>query len=189
MGLTTSADALRPVVRTTGTGDGSRSLLHYILERHDTSLAEIVEWECGDYRRETDSYTTCIHDRIVERFLYRGVSSVAAAGSMPENELTRCLVGHYENYCRWKRDNYPHNNVECDEGVEMAAFLSGRRSEVVYDPLQNGPHNHHILPRFNVLSGFPCRDVAEEHLAKFGIEVHYCDECDDPNKYHLSPSE
>ena len=98
VGLTTSADALRPVVRTTATtetADGGRSLLHYILERHDTSSAEIAELGCGDYRRETDSYTRCIGQEI-----NRMLAVPPSVGSTPDNELTRCLVGHHENWCR-----------------------------------------------------------------------------------------
>ena len=194
VGLTTSADALRPVVRTTGTtgtGDGGRSLLHYIFERHDTSVAEIAEWECSDYRRETDSYTRCIHDQIGLRF--HANDHRAGLGSKPENELTRCLVRHYENYCGWLRDNFPHNDYECDDGVAMAAFLSGGHGYARrYDPSgalvpSNGTNSY---TRFNEGSGFPCRDVAEEHLARFGIGVRYCgDECRNPNEYDLILSE
>ena len=168
VGLTTSADALRPVVRTTGTTgtvDGGRSLLHYILERYDTSLAEIVEFNCGDYRRETASYANCIHSDLAGRL-------GDDAASVPENELTRCLVGHYEDhYCG-------RDDVDCKAEVETAARLSRYYDE--YDPLQAFLSAGVHYGSFNRESGFPCRDVAEEHLRKvFGIEVHYCDEeCD-----------
>ncbi len=202
VGLTTSADALRPVVRTTGTtgtGDGGRRLLHYILERHDTSVAEIADRVCDHYRRETSQYTSCIDSAI---------GGVISAASVPDDELTRCLVGHYESWCRSLDD---HNAHICDDAVTMAGFLSRPRVTVSatswgygYGPhqaLRYDPHastsaftaSHNDLRdsyrRFNEESGFPCRDVAEKHLAKVGIEVHYCDECDNPNEYHLAPSE
>ena len=191
VGLTTSADALRPVVRTTGTtgtGDGRRSLLHYILERHDTSPAEIAELGCGDYRRETDSYTRCIGQEI-----NRLLAVPPSVGSTPDNELTRCLVRHHENWCRQNPLIFDRLTfLGCDDGAAMAAFLNGRStSDVRYDPYQALRYggNHLDYSKFNEESGFPCRDVAEEHLTGLGIEVHYCDECDNPNEYRLSPSE
>ena len=197
VGLTTSADALRPIVRTTGTtgsGDGGRSLLHYILERHDTSLAEIAEYRCDDLRRETDSYTQCFRRAIVSAFQFRNIRSSsyeARLFSVRENEVTQCLVGHYENYCKWIVDNSLWSPPpKCDSGVQMASFLIGV-SRVSYDPLQALSYieNSYRYSGFNVEQGFPCRDLAEEHLARFGIEVHYCDECDNPNEYHLAPAE
>ena len=195
VGLTTSADALRPVVRTTGTtgnGNGGRSLLHYILERHDTSVAEIVELGCGDYRRETDSYTRCINDKIGFVFSSGYRSSL---GTAPDSELTRCLVSHHENWCREiEKTTTSIFFSGCDDGAEMATFL-GNSQNVGYDPYHALAYgNHTTYGGFNEESGFPCRDLAEEHLARFGIEVHYCDydaddDCHSPNQYRLAPSE
>ena len=187
VGLTTSADALRPVVRTTGTTgteDGARTVLHYLLERHDTSPAEIAELGCSDYRRETDSYTRCIDEEIHHMF------ASSSGGSTPDDELTRCLVSHHENWCR-RFDDARDEFFGCDDGAAMAAFLNGRTTaDVRYDPFQALDYgSHRGYSRFNEESGFPCRDVAEEQLARLGIEVHYCDECDNPNEYHLAPSE
>ena len=190
VGLTTSAEALRPVVRTTGTtgtGDGGRTVLHYILERHDTSLAEIAELRCGDYRRGTSSHRNCVDDDIKRKF--HGNSNYTALGSILENELTRCLVSQYENHCR--RLNVSARYT-CDDGRETAGYLTSNlvnmipMSALSYSgQLQNSGH----FGAFNEESGFPCRDLAEEHLSTLGIEVHYCDECDNPNQYHLAASE
>ena len=195
VGLTTSADALRPIVRTTGTtgtGDGGRSLLHYILERHDTSLAEIAEYRCDQYRRETVEYTRCFQRAIVSAFHahdLRDSRYEARLFSIRENEVTRCLVSHYENYCRWRRDRrLTSPPKECDNGVQMASYLIGV-SDVSYEPLHAllYAENPYKFSGFNVESGFPCRDLAEDQLARSGIEVHYCDECDNPNEYIAVP--
>ena len=192
VGLTTSADALRPVVRTTGTGngDGGRNLLHYILERHDTTLAEVAEFSCGDYRRETVSYANCVHHQLrnTNHYFLGGSGYTAGVSSYQENELTRCLVTQYENYCRWFKDLHS-TDANCDDGVPLALYLigsaGGRRTYTAGEALSHS-ESRYDYSGFNVESGFPCRDFAEEHLATLGIEVRYCDECDNPNEYRLA---
>ena len=191
VGLTTSADALRPVVRTTGTtgtGDGGRSLLHYILERHDTSVAEIAELKCDDYRRETAAYTECFKDRLRRTLSY--------VSTQDDNELTRCLVDHHENWCRQDPSRPWGGFFGCDDGAAMAIFLDGSLTgDVRYDPFQAlrygyGSNVAYRYEDFNEASGFPCRDLAEEHLARLSIGVRYCgDECPNPNEYELTVME
>ena len=128
-----------------------------------------------------------IDDDIKRKF--HGNSNYTALGSILENELTRCLVSQYENHCR--RLNVSARYT-CDDGRETAGYLTSNLVNMVpmsalsySGQLQNSGH----FGAFNEESGFPCRDLAEEHLSTLGIEVHYCDECDNPNQYHLAASE
>ena len=50
IGVTTSAGALRPVRRIERVGGGSGNLLDYMLDRHDVTMAELIEEECGHIR-------------------------------------------------------------------------------------------------------------------------------------------
>ena len=123
VGLTTSAEALRPVVQTTGTDDGGRSLLHYILARHDTTLAELVAVDyvaCDDVRYS--ERTQCI-ERVVDRALDDINDYV---GLVPNNALTQCLVNTWENYCRWAREEQPardNTDTVCETNMETARWL------------------------------------------------------------------
>ena len=106
----------------------------------------------------------------------------------------RFCAATYENYCRYRRDGSSSTDSSCDDGAPLAWYLidsaGGIRTYTAREALSysGNPYNY---SGFNVESGFPCRDFAEEHLATLGIEVRYCDQCDNPNEYRLAiaPSE
>ena len=51
IGVTTAAGALRPVQRIERVGEGNGgNLLDYLLDRHDVTMAELIEEECGHIR-------------------------------------------------------------------------------------------------------------------------------------------
>lgn len=89
VGLTDSAEALRPVVRggsTGSTGEG-RSLLEYVLERYDTSLAELTDAGCRHIDQGHVSHRHC-----VESILWAATGLILPQ----ENALTRCKVAALE---------------------------------------------------------------------------------------------
>ena len=60
VGLTASADALRPVQRVERSGaENSGSLLDYLLERYDVTLVELVDMVCVQGVR--DQYDACVN--------------------------------------------------------------------------------------------------------------------------------
>ena len=144
VGLTTSAEALRPVVRggstSTVTGEDGGSLLAYILERHNTTLADIADLVCQgqDDRNRTgceDGLLRTIFGHHGPGILYGGPSAlsygdVAGFADLQENAVTRCLVELYETpgFCdghtgfRFTR-NAAGNVVHWD-GVDREAQLS-----------------------------------------------------------------
>ena len=63
VGLTASAEALRPVQRVQRpVGEDGGSLLVYILERHDTTLPELLEVECGHIQRGHPEHDDCVNE-------------------------------------------------------------------------------------------------------------------------------
>ena len=208
VGLTTSADALRPVVRTTGTDDGGGNLLHYILERHDTSLAEITEFHgCDQYR-----VGNAEHDQCVQRFFNDGSHAGATPHwtlTVPDNARTRCLAPLYERYCKWHWDYGRHLGINngsgtyrCENNVGKAHYLLGARPPrgnnwSPYSPEygltaaleyhKTGDRDDVSFGRYNEEADFPCRELAEQELSRMGIGVRYCgDNCQYPNEYDLT---
>lgn len=209
VGLTTSAEALRPVVQTTGTDDGGRSLLHYILERHDITLAEFVAVDsvtCDDHPYSVSERMQC-YERAVDRALDNINDTIGLA---TDNALTRCLVSTMESYCRWAWKEHQTANIDdsykrrCETNMETARWLlmgGGifEGSYIQYEWLTafrvaTGPEVNEY-GRTNVSFGnynenvaeFPCRELAEQELSRKGIGVRYCgDECDNPNEYDLT---
>ena len=208
VGLTTSAEALRPVVQTTGTGDGGRSLLHYVLERYDTTLAELV---AVDYVH-CDSVPYSERGQCIERIEHDYLDNINdTVGLATDNALTRCLVRTWEDYCQWTWEEHQGANINldnetrCETNVETVRWLltGGRITEgeyiTEYDWLTafrvaTGPEINEY-GRTNVSFGnynenvadFPCREPAEQELSRKGIGVRYCgDECDNPNDYELT---
>ena len=197
VGLTTSAAALRPVVRgSTDMGD-SRSLLAYILERQDTTLAEIVESDysaCDDVPfRERDGCTAAVAHSILNAIL-------EALGDATDNPANQCLVDTWENYCDWAyQEMLTTNNPSepaCQDNLATTKFLlgigglvnEGSRPVGGYDLRTaafrfNDPRHTGIGGRPDVTFGnynervnFPCRDLAEQELSRHGIGVNYCGE-------------
>ena len=200
VGLTASADALPPVMRTTGANDGGRSLLHYILERHNltlTSFAESYYSTCDDVPfRERDGCINAVVDGIVD-------SALETLGHATDSSLNQCLANTWERYCRWAYDeflttNAPLENI-CEDNLETAKFLVGQKGirEGSSPGGSGGPAGYVLQTAFAVASSapgvggrpniifgnynervanFPCRDLAEQEPSRMGIGVRYCGE-------------
>lgn len=100
VGLTSSADALRPVYRaprSTTTEDGN--VLDYVLDRYDTTLVELIDDECGHIREGHQDRKHCEegHLRNAKQTMYLGLSPFA-----------RCVVELAEAHIR---HHYPDANV------------------------------------------------------------------------------
>lgn len=114
-GLTTSEDALRPVVRggstSTVMGEDGRPLLAYILQRHNTTLADIADLVCeGQEDVEGARARMACEDGLLRNIFGEVTPGVgygyhqppiisrgdAGFADLQENEVTRCLVELYE---------------------------------------------------------------------------------------------
>ena len=90
VGLTTSEDALRPVVRggSTSTGEGNdRVLLDYVLEVADTTLADERDRLCGHIQAGHTDHDACVTERVRPV-----INKAAGLLLLPDTPLTRCLV-------------------------------------------------------------------------------------------------
>lgn len=90
VGLTISADALRPVQRVVrSAGENGGSLLDYLLERYDTTLAELVDASCGHIQQGHDDHNRCMNSRL---------QGPLTASVYPDTELSRCVVESVEQW-------------------------------------------------------------------------------------------
>lgn len=141
VGLTTSAEALRPVQSVQWqTGEGG-SLLDYVLELHHTTLRELVEQECGDvaYRMSNDCFAGY-------------VGRAVRAMNLPDDSLGRCVVDATEAAYR-------------DEGTGGA--LSARVMQRLNDWLWTLPDS---LTGWEVERYAECLPLMREKAAAHGLE-------------------
>ena len=220
VGLTTSTGALRPVVGASGEG---RSLLAYILERHNTTLAEIVESnysQCDDRPfRERNDCVQVVANGILDTI-------IDTLGVAADNALNQCLVNTWESYCNWAYEEFSTTNAPfdpiCRNNIATAKFLLGMAEPtqpggpegsqprgytlqvafVVSSPGYNGVGGRPDITFENYnenVANFPCRNLAEQELAKMGIGVRYCTDgrrwqggdpayvdCDSPDEHSLT---
>ena len=203
VGLTTSADALRPVVRggstSTATGEDGRPLLAYILERHNTTLADLAGFYCEAYAVGSGHRAACVDSLLRQIFdvSYRaGVRgpadiSVGADGSagrvafsgsfgfadLQENSVTRCLVELYETpyFCtaltarRFGRDSCDDNRLMAYHLLSWAALYS------TFETLDNDNTGFGELDRlvWSLRSGSQqCATAAVDRLQQtYGVEL------------------
>ena len=208
VGLTTSAGALPPVVRTMGTDDGGRGLLFYILERYDTTLEEFVGHTI-DNRGYCDQVPYTDHAACVEGAEHGLLSLFIGPGGhtadialTPDNAATRCLVSAWEGYCDWAweernsdEDEVTPNVHRCPTPMDKADFLIFGSQPMEGESVSYALHmafESHVTDElyygrapiqfgnYNEEAGFPCRELAKDELSKMGIGVRYCgDECPD----------
>ena len=150
VGLTTSADALRPVQRVqppAGTGEGGTRLLAYLLERHDVTFADLVDERCGHIQQDHFDHHLCTVP------LLRNALRLA---DFELNEFTRCQDEGLEQWCQdpdTKADN--HRMFTCKMGSgDHYGLLENRRYLHIFDI---------------------CLPLAEEMLAGYGLELYLDD--------------
>lgn len=93
VGLTTSADALRPVQRIqrpAGGEESGRRLLSYLLERANTTLPEVVDADCRHIEQGHRDHAACI-DRVLSR--------TADALLSPDDPFSRCMADVQTSDC------------------------------------------------------------------------------------------
>ena len=137
VGLTTSAEALRPVQRVQRqTGESGGSLLNYILERHNTTLHSILDVECGHIQRGHSE-----HDGCVREVLGYAITVV----DLEETPLTRCAVELQEEACALSDGRYCRCNRGCEtlagqlltsSGSYRLSFLKPQHQTISASPLQ-----------------------------------------------------
>ena len=151
VGLTTSGEALRPVVRRGSTGstseDGGR-LLDYIFERYDTTLAEYADARCSHIRRGHEQYDICVED-----VLWGTISMM----DVPNNAFTRCMVEAVERiYCP-------------EQDCTLGEFLFDR-SVVIFT----------VETTVRRIGGYEnyrkCLPLAQDILAEYGVEFYEYDD-------------
>ena len=199
-GLTTSASALRPVVSIGSTdyaGEDGGSLLAYILQRHNTTLADIADLVCPDLGRGTQSQRRCKHDLLrtifgVGDFGY-GASltygPIAGFADLPENAVTRCLVELYENpaFCDALRRPWPFwgaNTESCNEDGRVMAYHLMRWPRLYWTfsavadfwygssfLALDYPEPDHVAVLIGSEQGRQCRALAVDRLQTFGVEL------------------
>ena len=150
VGLTTSEDALRPVQRIERQGgEAGGSLLDYILERSDMTLAQFVDDECGHIEQGHQQHVECVDDLL---------TPIVALMDLPENPFTRCMVEliarvnrdggeltlHYARVPEFYRLRYR------TEGIVDGEYYRGRSREEREETR--------------------CLSLAEEILASYGVE-------------------
>ena len=155
VGLTTSEDALRPVqsVQRQG-GEGAGRLIDYILERHDTTLPEYVEMECGHIRQGHQEHVYCVSDRLRE---------LAYAIDLPDNPFTRCMVDAEYRWCE---------EVGCEPSSIAHVTLIAYSVQFVVDDRGLGRRRLSLHNRNSYAS---CLPLAEELLAENGLEFYQVD--------------
>ena len=198
VGLTTRADALRPVVTTDYAGEDGGSLLAYILQRHNTTLREIVDYYC-EYTNNNPIYTSAdrqfcesyhlglIFGHVdVERDNFADVTDFTGLGfaDLQENSLTRCLVELYDDpeFCRFTasylRDGQRHHQLSggCDDDNRVMAYhllwLPSRY--VTFEPLDTLSDDRLGMTDINATErAKECAEIAGAKLPQYGVEYDH----------------
>ena len=200
-GLTTSASALRPVVRggstSTVTGEDGGSLLAYILQRHNTTLADIADLVCADYVAGSGRRVSCV-DGLLRRIFSPtpgtpatysaqvnpdgSVTAVAFGrgwsgfADLQENAVTRCLVELYEtpHFCTLTTAREFGRQGDCDN--RLMAYHLVTRAELfptfqAFDLNQN--YSNSVLYRLKTSAhGQRCAVAAIDKLQQqHGVEL------------------
>lgn len=150
VGLTTSEDALRPVqsVQRQG-GEGGGSLLDYLLERSDMTLAQFVDDECGHIEKGHQQHVECVDDLL---------TPIVALMDLPENPFTRCMVELIERVNRDSGELTLHY-------ARVPEFYRLRyRTEGIVDG------EHYRGRSREEREETRCLSLAEETLASYGVE-------------------
>ena len=141
VGLTTSAEALRPVQSVRWQTVEGGSLLEYVLELHNTSLRELVEQECyGGNRNPAEGDRDCF---------WRVMGPAVRGLNLPDDTLGRCVVDATEAAA-----------AERDESAAGVEVLRG----VTRWPL---PHD---LAGYEVELYAECLPLMREKAAAHGLE-------------------
>lgn len=104
VGLTNFVDALLPVYRTLrSTNTEGGSVLDYVLERHDTTIGEFINDECGHIREGHQDRKRCEDERLRQatRTMYLGL-----------DPFVRCVVELAEAHIR-------HYDPDANVGAEL----------------------------------------------------------------------
>ena len=153
VGLTTSADALRPVQRVerSAGGEGSPRLISWILDTYTdlTTLPQAVEKQCDHYRQGHEEHDQCL--------AYHALVAVELL-ELEDNAATRCLA---------------EKNLESRRSLDSDSFL-----RFVFG-LREGAHR--LLGLRGILDGptayhqIECLDLVNETLREHGIEFYVPD--------------
>lgn len=95
-GVTASVRALQPVQRVERIGEGGSNLLDYMLERHNITMAELIEEECGHIR---------VGHRDRESCEVRVRTYVAGIRHLLVTPYSECAVEFSEAHCGLEEDN------------------------------------------------------------------------------------
>lgn len=165
IGLTSFGEAMRPVhrvLRSATTVNGS--VLDYVLERHDITLVQFIDDECGHIQEGHEDRTRCEGEhlrQVVMRIMYVGLTP-----------FTRCVVELAEMHIR-----HYHPNV--DVGLELL-FPQGRYASLrlLVEPheILDGRHEYQRAgaeAKFN-----QCWDLHLEQIGSHGL-------CDVPEHRYL----
>ena len=187
-GLTTSAAALRPVVSIGSTdyaGEDGGSLLAYILQRHNTTLADIADVVCPDGTR------WCESDLLGTIFGFESAGTgerTVGFADLPENAVTRCLVELYGNpaFCDAARRVWSFagaNTESCNEDGRVMAYHLMKWSAALYwtsSALEDQRHyfdtseperNAALRETIDSEQVRQCRALAVYRLQTFGVEL------------------
>ena len=193
VGIANAVDALRPVQErpetNTMVGDSGGSLAEYILDKHNTSLREMAEDDCGD------GETARVRRICIDQYPLNHASLVAAMGARATPWL-RCAVDHFDEFCNTLYFTHSADSGSACNSHESARYLlgmigrqhicgnEGRETTILCAPnweiltymgglaryaLAEGPDEGLHSERQD---GFDhCWELAEEELERQGVEV------------------
>ena len=200
VGLTTSEDALRPVVRggSTGTGGGGQPLLDWILNRYNMTITEYTERQCDHLVPGSGAHQACISGHLInamssdsQKFNYWNDGSgpvyhddVDYEGGLLEitaDPVAQCLVVVHEQYCRERTEQNCDNDHTMVRHLLANPELYSLASALFnwdWSASDRWGHLPYDFAAFHNDKGKPCLSHAMEKLRASGINALFDDDGD-----------